>query len=53
MHSVFPGNTANSEDPIFEKKMIEKDGQWREEKDILGWTFEGVERTVVLEERKS
>ena len=28
MHSVFPANDDDSEDPISEKKMIQKDGQW-------------------------
>ena len=41
-----------SKDPISEKKMIKKDGQWRIEKDVLGWTFEGEEKTMVLEAEK-
>ena len=44
MHSVFPANKVDNKDPIFEKKMIKKDGQWRLEKDVLGWTFEGLKR---------
>ena len=32
--------------------MIKKDGQWRIEKDVLGWTFEGKNKTMVLEEEK-
>ena len=42
MHSVFPANKVDSEDPISKKKMIKKYGQWRVEKDVLGSTFEGV-----------
>ena len=50
MHRVFPASAVVSEDPISEKEMIKKDGQWRVEKDILGWTFDGVEKTMVLED---
>ena len=35
MHSVFPANKVNIEDPISEKKMIKRDGQWQIEKDGL------------------
>ena len=52
MHSMFSTNKVDSKDPISEKKIIKKDGQWRIEKDVLGWTFEGVEKIVVLEEDK-
>ena len=48
MHCVFPANKVDNEDPILKKKMTKKDGQWRIEKDVLGWTFKGVEKTMVL-----
>ena len=35
-YSMFPASTIESKDPISEKKMIKKDGQWRVEKGILG-----------------
>ena len=35
---------VDSEDQIFKKKTTEKDDQWRIEKDILSWTFGGVEK---------
>ena len=44
MHSVSPANKIDRKDPISEKKMIRKDGQWQVEKDVLGWTFEGLEK---------
>ena len=47
MYSMFPSSMINSEDPISEKKMIRKDGQWRVEKDILGWTFDGAYKIMV------
>ena len=50
MHSVFPTNKDDSKDSILEKKMVKKDGQWRIEKDVLGWTFGGKNKTMILEE---
>ena len=41
MHSVFPANKDDSKDPIPKKKTIKKDGKWRIEKGVFGWTFEG------------
>ena len=52
MHSVFLANKVDSEDPISEKKMIKRDGQWRIEKDVLGWIFEGLEKIMVLDNDK-
>ena len=52
MHSVFPANNDDSEDPILEKKMIKKDGQWRIGKDVLGWTFEGGKKKKMIEAKK-
>ena len=52
MHSIFPANGDDSKDPISEKKMIKKDGQWRIGKDVLGWEFEGREKIMVLEAEK-
>ena len=52
MHSVFPTNKVDNKDPICEKKMIEEDGQWWLEKDVLGWKFEGLKRTKISEEEK-
>ena len=50
MHSVFLANTVNSEEPISDKKMIEKDGQWRVEEDILGWIVYWVEKNGLRRE---
>ena len=49
MRSIFPANNDDSKDPISEKKMIRKDGQWRNGKDVLGWIFKGKNKTMVLE----
>ena len=42
MHSVFPASAVDSKDPISEKKMIDKDGQWRVRRDVFGSTFDRV-----------
>ena len=52
MHSVFPTSVVNIKDLISRKKMIEKDGQWRVERGVLVWKFEGVETTMVLEDKR-
>ena len=52
MHSVFPASAIDISDPISEKKMIKKDDQWRVEKGLLDWTFEGLDKTMGLEEDK-
>ena len=52
MHSVLPASAIDSGDPISEKRMLKKDGQWKVEKDILGWTFEGGDKMMVVEEDK-
>ena len=33
--------------------MIKKDGQWRIEKGVLGWMFEGKNKMMVFEEEKN
>ena len=52
MYIMFPTSAVDSKDPISKKKMRKKDGQWRVEKGILGWNFEGVEKIRVLEDKK-
>ena len=49
---MFSASAIDSEDFIPGKKMIQKNGQERVEKGVLGWKFEGVEKTVVLEDEK-
>ena len=49
---MFPASMIDSKDPISEKKMLMKDGQWRVEKGLISWTFEGVDKTMVSEEDK-
>jgi hypothetical protein len=52
IHDVFPPAEKDEEDPIALKKLKKGDGTWMLEKDILGFMFNGDEKTLWLEEDK-
>ena len=52
IHDVFPSDNDNSEDPISLKKLMKLEAMWALHKDILGFTFDGVNKTLWLEEAK-
>ena len=52
IHDVFPANKDDDDDPVSFKKIKKGDGTWRLRKDILGFTFDGDEKTVWLEATK-
>ena len=55
IHSVFPppAITGHSgEEPISIKKLKEGEGLWEIRKEILGWIFDGANRTIELTEKK-
>ena len=56
IHQIFPPPTAtghDGEDPISYKKLaIEGEGIWDTRKEILGWIFDGLCRTMQLPEKK-
>lgn len=52
IHDVFPPDENDKEDPISFKKLEKSEGSWALEKDILGLTFDGDNKTVWLEEAK-
>ena len=56
IHQIFPPPTAtghDGEDPISHKKLaIEGEGIWDTRKEILGWIFDGLHRTMELPEKK-
>lgn len=56
IHQIFPPPTAtghDGEDPISYKKLVlEGEGIWDVRKEILGWIFNGVDRTMQLPPRK-
>jgi hypothetical protein len=52
IHNVFPANDNDSNDPILEKKLKQLDGEYSMAKTILGFDFDGVNKTIWLEEAK-
>ena len=52
IHDVFPANDVDSNDPISEKKLEQYDGEYATTKTILGFDFDGIKKTLLLEEAK-
>ena len=56
IHQIFPPPTAtghDGEDPISYKKLaVEGEGIWDTRKEILGWMFDGLNRTMELPAKK-
>ena len=53
IHDIFPPDKHDdTNDPISVKKLDKMDASWATVKDILGLTFDGVDKTIWLEEEK-
>jgi hypothetical protein len=52
IHDVFPADSVNSNDPISKKKLQQLDGEYSTTKNILGFDFNGINKTIWLEEVK-
>ena len=52
IHDVFPADENDEEDPISLKKLRKLESMWMVMKDILGFTFDGVNKTIWLEKPK-
>ena len=53
IHDVFPADDANDEDdPISEKKLKKLEGQYSTVKTLLGFDFDGINKTMWLESAK-
>ena len=52
VHDVFPEDDVDGEDPLSLKKMKQLESLWALHKDILGFTFQGLDKTVWLEAPK-
>jgi hypothetical protein len=52
IHDAFPEDEDDSNDPISLKKLVKNDGQWALMKDLLGFDFDGDEKTMKLEVAK-
>jgi hypothetical protein len=52
IHDVFPADRIDANDPISEKKLKQLDGEYLTTKTILGFDFNGDDKTIWLEEAK-
>ena len=52
IHDVFPPSEVPKEDPISEKKMEKGDSEFHTKKTLLGFDFDGNNKTIWLEENK-
>ena len=52
IHDVFPSDTNDANDPIAEKKLKQHDGEWSIIKELLGWEFDGEQKTMQLNKEK-
>ena len=55
IHSIFPPTSVthhDGEDPISQKKLDQGEGIWETRKEILGWIFDGIKRTIELPQQK-
>ena len=52
IHDVFPASETRGEDPISEKKMDKLDSQFDTRKTLLGFDFDGADKTMWLQEEK-
>ena len=52
IHDVFPPDAEEERDPISVKKLTKGDGVFSTRKCVLGFDFDGVEKTIWLEEEK-
>ena len=52
VHDIFPPQPTADDDPLSFKKLIQGDGAWDVMKEILGFVFSGVDKTMWLAEGK-
>ena len=52
VHDVFPADINDDNDPLSLKKLEKLEAMWALHKDIPGFTFDGVEKTLWLEQPK-
>ncbi len=52
IHDVFPPSADKTKDPILAKKLCKGDGTYKTTKCLLGFDFDGINKTIWLEEAK-
>jgi hypothetical protein len=53
IHDVFPPATCEDDDPNSVKKLKAGDGAWGHGKEVLGFDFDGEERTIILNKKRT
>jgi hypothetical protein len=53
IHDVFPADSDDENDPISLKKLRKKEGEWALLKEMLGFDFDGLKKTISLLGRSS
>jgi hypothetical protein len=48
IHDIFPAHNTNANDPISEKKLLKGEGEMSTTKTMLGFDFDGFEKTMWL-----
>ena len=49
LQNIFPADDNDENDPISEKKLFKREGEISTTKTILGFDFDGIEKTMWLE----
>ena len=52
IYDVFPADVDDEEDSISLKKLKKQEAQWNLEKEVLGFHFDGIKKTIWLEAEK-
>jgi hypothetical protein len=52
VHDVFPADEIDDNDPLSLKKLLKLEGEWALLKEVLGFEFDGVAKTMQLEPKK-
>ena len=52
IHDIFPPDDNDDNDPLLEKKLLKRDGQYDVLKTLLGFDFDGIGKALWLEAAK-
>jgi hypothetical protein len=52
VHDVFPADNIDDNDPLSLKNLLKLEGEWAVLKEVLGFEFDGVAKTMQLEPKK-
>ena len=52
IHDIFPADVDDEEDSISLKNLKKQESQWNLQKEVLGFQFDGIKKTIWLEAEK-